>query len=64
MPVGIGDRTIFDKAQVVCSVKHAPDRFRIEVWRSFAGHVWTLLARREPRDLARRLKSRPDRNPP
>lgn len=42
MPSGSATRTILDKAQAVL-VKHAPDHYRIEVWQSFAGHVWTLL---------------------
>ena len=39
---GTATRTIFDKAQIVL-MRHARDRFRVEVWRSFAGHVWGLL---------------------
>jgi sarcosine oxidase subunit gamma len=42
MPVASGCRTVFDKAQIVL-VREAADRFRIEVWRSFADHVWGLL---------------------
>lgn len=42
MPVSSGRRTIFDKAQIVL-VREAEHRFRIEVWRSFADHVWGLL---------------------
>jgi sarcosine oxidase subunit gamma len=42
MPAGSGCRTVFDKAQIVL-VRKADNRFRIEVWRSFAGHVWGLL---------------------
>ncbi len=42
MPVGTGCRTIFDKAQIVL-VHETPERFRIEVWRSFADHVWGIL---------------------
>ncbi len=41
-PTGTGMRTIFDKAQIVL-IRHGDDRFRIEVWRSFATHVWGLL---------------------
>jgi sarcosine oxidase subunit gamma len=37
-----GCRTIFDKAQIVL-VREAENRFRIEVWRSFADHVWGIL---------------------
>ena len=43
MPSGSATRTILDKAQAVL-IKHAPDHYRIEVWQSFAGHLWTLLA--------------------
>ena len=39
---GSATRTILDKSPAVL-VKHAPDHYRIEVWQSFAGHVWTLL---------------------
>ncbi|WP_315926653.1 sarcosine oxidase subunit gamma [Mesorhizobium sp. SP-1A] len=42
MPVGTGCRTIFDKAQIVL-LREAQDSFRIEVWRSFADHVWGIL---------------------
>lgn len=35
-------RTLFDKAQVIL-LKWAPDHYRIEVWPSFADHVWLLL---------------------
>jgi sarcosine oxidase subunit gamma len=42
MPSPSATRTIFDKAQVVL-IKHAPDYYRIEVWQSFADHVWGLL---------------------
>jgi sarcosine oxidase subunit gamma len=42
MPVGSGCRTVFDKAQIVL-VRNAIDSFRIDVWRSFADHVWGLL---------------------
>jgi sarcosine oxidase subunit gamma len=42
MPVLSGCRTIFDKTQIVL-VREAEDRFRIEVWRSFADHVWGVL---------------------
>jgi sarcosine oxidase, subunit gamma len=38
-----GTRTIFDKAPIVL-VKHAADHYRVEVWQSFATHVWDLLA--------------------
>ena len=42
MPPGTGMRTIFDKAQIIL-IRHDENRFRIEVWRSFADHVWGLL---------------------
>lgn len=42
MPVGTGCRTIFDKAQIVL-IREDKNRFRIEVWRSFADHVWGIL---------------------
>ncbi|ANN61978.1 sarcosine oxidase (plasmid) [Mesorhizobium loti NZP2037] len=42
MPSGTGTRTIFDKAQIIL-IRHHENRFRIEVWRSFADHVWGLL---------------------
>lgn len=48
MPAGTATRTILDKSPAVL-IKQAPDHYRIEVWQSFAGHLWTLLeaARRE-----------------
>lgn len=42
MPVGSGCRTIIDKVQIVL-LREAADRFRIEVWNSYADHVWRLL---------------------
>ncbi|MDH6231919.1 sarcosine oxidase subunit gamma [Mesorhizobium soli] len=42
IPAGTGCRTIFNKAQIVL-VREAENRFRIEVWRSFADHVWGIL---------------------
>lgn len=42
MPSGSATRTILDKSPAVL-VKHAPDHYRVEVWQSFAGHIWTLL---------------------
>lgn len=47
-PVGMCTRTVFHKAEIVL-VRHAPDVFHIDVWRSFAPYVWELLedARRE-----------------
>ncbi|SBW15234.1 sarcosine oxidase subunit gamma [Brucella sp. 10RB9215] len=35
-------RTVFDHAQVIL-LKWDADHYRIEVWNSFADHVWTLL---------------------
>lgn len=35
-------RTIFDHAQIIL-VKWDAEHYRIEVWNSFAAHVWTLL---------------------
>ncbi|WP_279477958.1 sarcosine oxidase subunit gamma [Aureimonas sp. SK2] len=43
MPSGSVTRTILDKATAIL-VKHGPDHYRIEVWNSFASHVWELLA--------------------
>lgn len=42
MAVGTGCRTLSDKAQIVL-VREDKNRFRIEVWRSFADHVWGIL---------------------
>lgn len=42
MAPGTAKRTLFDTAQVVL-LRDAPDRFRIEVWRSFFPHVHELL---------------------
>ena len=42
MAVASGCRTLFDKAQIVL-LREAERRFRIEVWRSFADHVWGVL---------------------
>ena len=42
MPSGSATRTILDKVPAVL-VKHAPDHYRVEVWQSYAGHLWTLL---------------------
>lgn len=48
-PANLGDmnanscaRTVFDGVQIVL-LKHADDRYRLEVWRSFAPHVLALL---------------------
>jgi sarcosine oxidase subunit gamma len=48
--VGMCARTVLAKAEIVLW-RTAPDRFRIEVWRSFAAYVWGVLeeARREHR---------------
>jgi sarcosine oxidase, subunit gamma len=43
MPPGSATRTILDKAPAVL-IKHAPDHYRIEIWQSFADHLWTLLS--------------------
>ncbi len=40
--VGSGARTVFDGVQVVL-YRDAPDRFTLEVWRSFLPHVLELL---------------------
>lgn len=47
-PVGMATRTIFEKCEIVLW-RQAPDRFHIEVWRSFAPYVLALLdeSRRE-----------------
>ena len=42
MPVGTGCRTLLDKVQIIL-LREAESRFRIEVWHSFADHVWHLL---------------------
>jgi sarcosine oxidase subunit gamma len=43
MPSGSATRTILDKVPAVL-IKHGPDHYRIEVWQSFASHLWTMLA--------------------
>lgn len=43
MPVGGARRTIIDRVQIIL-IREADDRFRVEVWHSFADHVWHLLA--------------------
>ncbi len=48
--VGTGARTVFDGVQVVL-YRDAPDRFTLEVWRSFLPHVLDLL-RTGNRELA------------
>jgi sarcosine oxidase subunit gamma len=42
-PVGMCTRTIFGKAEIVLW-RMAPEKFRIEVWRSFAPYVLGALA--------------------
>ncbi len=42
LAVGSGKRTILDGAQVVL-FRETPERFTLEVWRSFVPHVWELL---------------------
>jgi sarcosine oxidase subunit gamma len=42
MPPGTAARTVFDRAQIIL-MRESETRFRIEVWRSFAPHVWGLL---------------------
>lgn len=53
-PVGMCTRTVLGKAEIVLW-RVAPDRFRIEVWRSFAPYVLGCLdeATREYRTLRR-----------
>lgn len=42
MEVGCSRRTLIDKAQVIL-IRSSETNFRIEVWRSFATHVWGVL---------------------
>lgn len=42
MPAPGANRTIFDHAQIIL-MKWDAEHYRIEVWNSFADHVWTLL---------------------
>lgn len=42
-PVGMCTRTILNKAEIVLW-RRAPDRFHVELWRSFAGYVHGYLA--------------------
>jgi sarcosine oxidase subunit gamma len=42
-PVGMCTRTVFCKAEIVLW-RRSPERFHIEVWRSFSNYVWELLA--------------------
>ncbi len=43
MPAGSATRTVFDTVAITL-IKESDTRYRIEVWRSFATHVWDLLA--------------------
>ncbi|MFK8250369.1 sarcosine oxidase subunit gamma [Ancylobacter terrae] len=47
-PVGMATRTLLGKAEIVL-LRHGPESFHIDVWRSFAAYVWQYLdgARRE-----------------
>jgi len=42
-PIGMATRTMFMKADIVLW-RTGPKNFHIEVWRSFAPYVWSLLA--------------------
>jgi sarcosine oxidase, subunit gamma len=42
-PVGMATRTVFEKAEIVLW-RRAPEAFHIEVWRSFAPYVASLLS--------------------
>lgn len=42
MPAPGAARTVFDHAQIIL-LKWDANHYRIEVWNSFADHVWTLL---------------------
>ena len=41
-PVGAGTRTLLAKAEILL-VRTAPDRYRVECWRSFATYVHGFL---------------------
>jgi sarcosine oxidase, subunit gamma len=41
-PVGMATRTIFEKVEIVLW-RTGAESFHVEVWRSFAPYVWTLL---------------------
>jgi len=43
IPPGSATRTVFDSATVTL-IRESETAYRIEVWRSFAPHVWDLLA--------------------
>ena len=40
--VGRATRTVFETVEIIL-IREAPDRFQIEVWRSFADWLWTAL---------------------
>lgn len=42
MASGTATRTVLDRVPVIL-IKRGAEHYRIEVWRSFAGHVWKLL---------------------
>lgn len=42
-PIGMATRTMFFKADIVLW-RQEPNRFHVEIWRSFAPYVWSLLA--------------------
>jgi sarcosine oxidase subunit gamma len=42
LPSGAGTRTLFDSVEVTL-LRHGPDHFEMEVWRSFLPHIWALL---------------------
>ena len=46
MPPGQAARTLFDSATVIIW-RDAPDRFRMDIWRSFAPHIRALLGKVE-----------------
>jgi sarcosine oxidase, subunit gamma len=41
-PVGKATRTIYDDVEIILW-RTAPDEFRLDVWRSFAPHLWSAL---------------------
>jgi sarcosine oxidase subunit gamma len=40
--VGRATRTVYETVEIIL-IREAPDRFHVEVWRSFAGWLWTAL---------------------
>ena len=42
LAAGRGTRTIFETVEIVV-IKHGPERFHVEVWRSFAPWLWAAL---------------------